>query len=37
MQRDPAEEEDREHKVREEGSEVNHLVVKAVILCLRSE
>ena len=37
MQRDPAEEEDREHEVREEGCEVNHLVVKALILCLRSE
>ena len=37
MQRDPAEEEDREHEVGEEGSEVNHLVVKALILCLGSE
>ena len=37
VQRDPAEEEDREHEVGEEGSEVNHLVVKGLILCLRSE
>ena len=37
MQRDPTKEEDREHEVREEGCEVNHLVVKGLVLCLRSE
>ena len=37
VQRDPAEEEDREHEVREEGCEVNHLVVKSLVLCLRIE
>ena len=37
VQRDPPEEEDREHEVGEEGSEVNHLVVKGLFLCLRSE